>query len=88
VYRKTILCIVCCRQESGTLLAQVRSFGTRTRDLQALLRGERDPGELANLARGVLRKTFEQLKLALEENCTGHHRYLLGRRGRRRPGPR
>jgi transposase len=47
--------------------------------LRALLRGEQDPQKLAELARGVLRKKIPQLKLALEGNCTEHHRYLLGR---------
>ena len=36
VHRKSILCAVRCRQESGKLLSQVRSFGTMTRDLRAL----------------------------------------------------
>jgi transposase len=36
VHRKSIQCAVRCRQESGKLLSQVRSFGTMTRDLRAL----------------------------------------------------
>jgi transposase len=36
VHLKSIQCAVRCRQESGKLLAQVRSFGTMTRDLRAL----------------------------------------------------
>jgi transposase len=36
VHLKTISCAVRCRQESGKLLTQVRSFGTMTRDLRAL----------------------------------------------------
>src|SRR5262249_8058359 len=36
VHLKTIQCAVRCRQESGKLLAAVRSFGTMTRDLRAL----------------------------------------------------
>src|SRR5215471_7754676 len=36
VHLKTIQCAVRCRQESGKLLAPVRSFGTMTRDLRAL----------------------------------------------------
>jgi transposase len=47
--------------------------------LQALLRGEQDPDKLAELALGRLRAKIPQLKLALEGNCTEHHRYLLGR---------
>jgi transposase len=47
--------------------------------LQALLRGEQDPVQLAGLARGALRKKLAELALALEGHCTEHHRYLLGR---------
>lgn len=36
VHLKEIQCAVRCRQESGKLLTQVRSFGTMTRDLRAL----------------------------------------------------
>jgi transposase len=47
--------------------------------LVALLHGEEDPEKLAERALGVLRKKIPELKLALEGNCTEHHRYLLGR---------
>jgi transposase len=47
--------------------------------LRALLGGEQDTEKLADMALGVLRKKIPQLKLALEGNCTEHHRYLLGR---------
>src|SRR5207253_1570791 len=47
--------------------------------LRAMLRGEQDTQQLANLARGKLRQKIPQLQLALEGNCTEHHRYLLGR---------
>jgi transposase len=47
--------------------------------LRALLRGEDDPKELADMALGRLRKKIPELKLALEGNCTQHHRYVLGR---------
>jgi transposase len=36
VHLKAISCAVRCRQDSGKLLTQVRSFGTMTRDLRAL----------------------------------------------------
>ena len=36
VHLKSIRCAVRCRQDSGTLLTQVRSFGTVTRDLRTL----------------------------------------------------
>jgi transposase len=47
--------------------------------LRALLNGEEDVEKLADLALGRLRQKIPQLKLALEGNCTEHHRYLLGR---------
>jgi transposase len=47
--------------------------------LRALLQGETDTEKLAEMARGQLRKKIPQLKLALEGNCTEHHRYMLGR---------
>jgi transposase len=47
--------------------------------LRALLNGEQDTEKLANMAMGVLRKKIPLLKLALEGNCTEHHRYVLGR---------
>jgi transposase len=47
--------------------------------LRALLRGEQDVDSLADMALGRLRGKIPQLKLALEGNCTEHHRYLLGR---------
>ena len=47
--------------------------------LRALLNGEQDTAKLADLALGRLRQKIPQLRLALEGNCTEHHRYLLGR---------
>jgi transposase len=47
--------------------------------LRALLDGEANPEKLADLALGKLRAKIPELKLALEGNCTEHHRYLLGR---------
>ena len=47
--------------------------------LRALLRGEQDAKELAELACGRLRGKIPQLRLALEGHCTEHHRYLLGK---------
>lgn len=47
--------------------------------LRALLHGQTDTEQMAELALGVLRKKIPQLKLALEGNCTPHHRYMLGR---------
>ncbi len=45
--------------------------------LRALLEGEQDPEKLADLALGRLRKQIPQLQLALEGQCTEHHRLLL-----------
>jgi|Deesub1362B_J571_1020462.scaffolds.fasta_scaffold10808_1 transposase len=47
--------------------------------LRALERGVMDAEQLAELARGRLRKKLGELRLALEGCCTEHHRYLLGR---------
>jgi len=46
--------------------------------LRALLNGQDDPGELADMALGRLRAKIPELKLAMEGHCTEHHRYLLG----------
>jgi transposase len=45
--------------------------------LDAIVKGETDPGKLAELAKGTLRKKIPQLKLALEGNITEHHRFML-----------
>jgi transposase len=45
----------------------------------ALLDGETDTAKLADMAMKRLRKKIPELRLALEGNCTEHHRYLLGR---------
>jgi len=45
--------------------------------LQALVDGQRDPDELANLARGVLRKKIGDLRLALDGRFTDHHAEMV-----------
>src|SRR5262249_45371399 len=45
--------------------------------LRALVSGERDPGKLAELAEGVLRKKIPELRLALEGKFTEHHQFLM-----------
>ena len=45
--------------------------------LDAIVRGETDPAVLAELAKGTLRNKIPQLRLALEGNITGHHRFML-----------
>lgn len=62
----------------GTVATDVLGKSGRAM-LRALLRGDTDVAELAELAQGLLRKKIPQLKLALEGHCTDHHRYLLGR---------
>ena len=44
----------------------------------ALVRGQSDPSELAELARGRLRAKLPELEKALEGQVTKHHRFLLG----------
>ena len=41
--------------------------------LKALIKGQRDPKQLAQLARGRLRKKLSELQLALEGHFTEHH---------------
>ena len=45
--------------------------------LRALIRGERDPDKLADLAERRLRAKIPELKLALEGHFTEHHRFLV-----------
>jgi len=49
------------------------------RMLRALLAGQDDPEQLADLALRRLRQKIPQLQLALEGCCTEHHRFLLQR---------
>lgn len=60
----------------GTVASDVLGKSGRA-ILQAMLRGQTDPAQLAELALGHLRKKIPQLRLALEGNCSEHHRYLL-----------
>ena len=45
--------------------------------LRALIRGERQPHKLADLAEGRLRAKIPELKLAMEGHFTEHHRFLI-----------
>jgi transposase len=47
--------------------------------LAALIRGERDPRKLANLARGSMRRKVSRLEQALTGRFSDHHAYLLTR---------
>lgn len=49
------------------------------RMLASLVRGDRDPGWMADYARGTLRGKKYQLELALQGTFTGHQRGVLGR---------
>jgi len=53
-------------------------FGVSGRHmLQALIAGEASPAEMAQLARGKLRRKLGELELALEGCVKDHHRFLL-----------
>ena len=45
--------------------------------LKAIIRGQEDPGWLADYARGSLRSKRKELELALAGKVTDHHRFLL-----------
>lgn len=45
--------------------------------LKAIIAGENDPQQLAQLARGQLKKKIPQLQQALEARVREHHRFLL-----------
>src|SRR5205823_3366054 len=54
-------------------------LGVSGRDmLRALVAGETDPHQLAELARRKLRAKIPALRLALHGRVTEHHRFLLG----------
>lgn len=69
--------------ESGNIkVSSVASdlFGASGRHmLDALVRGDRDAGWMADYARGTLRAKKSQLELALQGTLTPHQRLLLGR---------
>jgi len=53
-------------------------LGVSGRDIiEALQRGDEDPMELAELARGRLRAKIPQLRMALDGLVRDHHRFLL-----------
>src|SRR5437899_11241796 len=45
--------------------------------LRALIEGKATPQEMAELAKGLLRKKIPELELALEGKVEEHHRFLL-----------
>src|ERR1051326_7110614 len=53
-------------------------FGKSGREmLRALIKGEESPEQMAQLARGRLRKKLEQLVLAFHGKVESHHRFML-----------
>ena len=67
-------------EDANVKLASVATdvLGVSGRDmLEALIAGETDPAQLAELARKRLREKIPQLQLALEGRVTDHHRFLL-----------
>lgn len=67
-------------QDANIKLSSVASdiLGKSGRDMLAcLVAGEQNPDELAELARGKLKKKIPELALALEGHVTGHHRFML-----------
>lgn len=85
--RKLVESVTCERNRTLKLLetaniklATVASdvFGVSGRRmLRALLDGQRTPAEMAELARGSLRKKLPQLEAALDGRVEDHHRFLL-----------
>jgi transposase len=68
-------------QDANIKLSSVATdiLGVSGRDmLEALREGKSDPAELAALARGSLRGKIPELRVALEGEVTGHHRFMLG----------
>lgn len=52
--------------------------GVSARDMiDALIRGDLDPGSMANLARRRMRKKIPELEKALQGHLTDHHRFML-----------
>jgi transposase len=67
-----------CNIKLGAVASDVLGKSGRAM-LRALLRGEQNAEQLADLALGALRKKLPELQLALEGHCTQHHRFLLER---------
>lgn len=60
----------------GSVASEVLGVSGRAM-IQALIEGEKDPGQMANLAQRQLRGKIPDLKKALEGHLTEHHRFLL-----------
>lgn len=62
----------------GTVATDITGVSGRA-ILQALIAGQTDPAQLAELARGRLRKKRASLRSAVTGHVTDHHRFLLRR---------
>jgi len=60
----------------GSVASEVMGVSSRAMIL-ALLEGEKDPAQIADLARRSLRGKIPELQKALEGHLTEHHRFLL-----------
>jgi len=60
----------------GSVASEVLGVSGRSM-IQALLQGEKDPTQIADLARRQLRGKIPELEKALEGNLTEHHRFML-----------
>jgi transposase len=60
----------------GSVASEVMGVSGRTM-IQALLEGQKDPAQIADLARRSLRGKIPELQKALEGHLTEHHRFLL-----------
>jgi len=60
----------------GSVASEVLGVSGRAM-IRALIEGEKDPGQMADLAQRQLRGKIPDLKKALEGHLTEHHRFLL-----------
>jgi transposase len=86
---RVVLCQECNRianriqkvlEDANLKLASVATdpLGASGRAMIAAIRaGQEDPGQLAQMAKGLLRRKLPQLELALEGRVNPHHRFLL-----------
>jgi transposase len=67
-------------EDANIKLASVASDAlglSRRSMLEAIVKGERDPETLAGLARWLLRRKLDDLRLALDGKITEHHKFCL-----------
>jgi len=56
---------------------EIRTFGTAGHDLRALIEGEQSPVDMAQLARGRMRRKQPEIARALDGHIDEHHRFIL-----------